>query len=272
MTRIKLNLAILFAIIIGVSFVGCEKEVLNTQKEEEQNADVKTVAQIKNEAVKFSDNHDALIYKLLEAEAIKLEEKKQKTKNKNATLDGNDLLDVIEEVIGVRPMMINNNYNTGDATNLNLDLERISLSDYAKTEIEKKYLNFVDAIIQNEQLTILEKVKEINKIQDDIINDSQASASDIENILTSTEVLKGSIKLWSEKFGYVSNQKGNPYNWALWKKILFVATADAVGGVIGYFVGGVIIIDGQSLYIPPPIGGVALAVAFSYIAGRFVGW
>ena len=38
MNKLKINLVILFAIIIGVSFVGCEKEMLKTQKNVEEQA------------------------------------------------------------------------------------------------------------------------------------------------------------------------------------------------------------------------------------------
>ena len=55
MNKLKINLVILFAIIIGVSFVGCEKEVLNTQKEVEEKAVVEKSAETNYDNLTVAD-------------------------------------------------------------------------------------------------------------------------------------------------------------------------------------------------------------------------
>ncbi len=261
----------IFIFVVGLG--SCEKKELNYQEDELVEKKDVNIQAIKEQAYIFSNTHDVMIYEMLELDAIKLEEKIKKTNNKNAVLDKEDLFDVIEEVIGVRPIILTDDMlNEVNVPIFNLDVEQIKLSDYAKTEIAEKYLSSVDEIMQNKELDIFNKTQQINKIQDEIINDNKATVSDIENVLTSTETLKGSLILWSNEFGNISKDKWSPTLWPVWKKLAFIAASDALGGVIGYYVGGAITIDGETVYIPPPYGGVAFAVLFSYFAVHYVGW
>ena len=65
MNKLKINLVVLFAIIIGVGFVGCEKEMLNTQKEEENAINNKnSIVQV--EDFKMQVNNNMLVFETVE--------------------------------------------------------------------------------------------------------------------------------------------------------------------------------------------------------------
>ena len=67
--------------------------------------------------------------------------------------------------------------------------------------------------------------------------------------------------------------KSSVRDWSFWKKLGFVSAADAVGGVLGLFLGGYIVVNGILVYLPAGATGmVGGAAALSYIAAKMVGW
>ncbi len=264
------KILVLAIVLISIGFVGCKKEteIQDLQKQEDFN-------QIKKKATAFSQEHDNLLKQLLRVDSIKLVAKREKTKNKKAVLNMNEQLDLIQEVCGHRPIKITAKEmlsitQKDNVPIYNLDTRQIIFADYTKDKVLKKYFSLIDKLIQNKTINSNEKIKQINDIQQIVKKDNTIEQVDVERFLESTEVLKGSLVLWSEEDKTLTDFKG-VNSWPLWKKLAFVASADAIGGVVGYFLGGIIVVDGQSLYVPPP-AGVVMAVSLSYIAAKFVGW
>jgi len=121
----------------------------------------------------------------------------------------------------------------------------------------------------------------ISEIQTKISLDPNATLDDIKVFYNTTEILKGSLSLWNNENSMNQvkmNNMGIYYakplsKWSFWAKLGFVAAADALGGVLGTFAGGIVTVGGVPMYVPSgPTGTVAGAAALSYIASKMVGW
>jgi len=267
------------------TLASCDKNEVVESKQ------TSSVEQIKAKSIALSQAHDSLVNKMLAVENRKVRQKVKSTNNPNASLDINEIFDVIQEVTGVRPTVLTSasssrqsmkSNQAGDENPvINFDVEQLNLSEYASSEISKKYLESVDKIAQDTVLSISEKKSLIIKIQEAAINDPQVSSADLECILNGTEVLNGSLSLWNNEFSNNSTVQSvsGKFNakplssWSFWKKLGFVAAADALGGVLGFFTGGIVTVGGVPVYVPAgPTGIAGGAAALSYIASKMVGW
>jgi hypothetical protein len=262
----KLNLGVVLLFLLGVTmFIGCSKNENEFIKSSERSAKIK---EIESSAVNFSRKHDSLVSMILQIENSIISTKSEKLKAQSVQLSKDEYFNIIEEVTGVKPIVVTKKNLDSDNIIINLDSEQIKLSEYVDSKIAKKYLSQVDALILNEELSISDLIKSIEKIQYEIKNDTDASLLDIEKVITATEVFKGSLLLWETQF---SNDLKNidKRRWSKWKKRLFVAAADAVGGALGFFTGAYVI-WGVTLYIPPgPAGAVGGAAIFSAVAYQY---
>ena len=222
---------------------------------------------IKANAIELSSQHDMYVQKMLDCQAKKLPNKNQNE------MDLEDVLNVIEEVIGVRPVIQMDTILLDNSLRISLDNDRVQLAECSKTEKTRFYLSSVDQILQNmeetDDLTGLYQL--LDDIENDVLLDAQSLATDKEAVVNTIEVFKGSLALWNDVVPEDCSMKG-PKTWARWKKLLFVAAADAVGAALGYFLGGIIVVHGIPMYMPPGAGTAAVSAALSYLALCVVGW
>lgn len=270
-----------------LSFVSCEKNTEDATSTTGLSPAVRT--ELQQEAKKFSKQHDQLVYEMLSLDNALLMKRSPADGEMSELERLNHVLTVIYRVTGVRPVLVEQQSAkvseavSGDNTDyywVNLDADEISLAPYAATDQGLQYLGVVDDIVQNPDISVEEKVQQLDEVQQEVALDATLPEAEMERILTSVEVLRGSLLLWNDYLTSntpVDNapgmQKANIRDWSLGKKIAFVAAADAVGGVLGFFLGGYITVGGVPIYMPAgPSGMVLSAAALSYIAASMVGW
>ena len=216
--------------------------------------------------------------------------KKKSTINVEANLNLQEVFDVIEEVTGVRPIILGNessvkqkSKSSNDVENfsINLDVMELNISDYATSDILAEYFKQIDYVKIDSTKTISERINLISDIQVRFSQDSKATLNDIEIFFNTTEILKGSLILWNNEnsSNHVKQEISGIYyakpikEWGFFAKLGFVAAADALGAVAGTFVGGIITVGGVPMYVAPgPIGTAAFAAALSFLAAKMVGW
>lgn len=278
----------LFSIILALT--SCTK---NEFVESNKTNKMSKIEQLKAQAISFSQKHDSLVSEMLSLEKIKVAQKIKSTKNTNAKLDMNEMFDVIEKVTGTRPIALPNSeltkqfakakVNVERSVVVDLDVDQLSISDYANTPTSIQYLELVDDVVQDPSLSILNKDSKIEDIEQAAMNDPHASLTDIATVLNSSETLRGSLTLWQDELSANSSTSGiitqsstsnsKLSNWGFFKKLGFVASADAIGGVLGLFFGGIINVGTVPVYVPSgPAGIVCGAAVLSYIAAKMVGW
>ncbi len=248
------------------------------------------IERIKQNAKSISLSHDSLVLEMINVEKQKIKQKLKSTSNVEANLNLSEVCDVIEEVTGVRPIILSNSSsvkqmskssNGDENLSINFDVEKLNLSDYATSYIIADYFKQIDAVKQDSSKTISEKISLISGIQIKISQDSKATLNDIEIFYNTTEILKGSLSLWNNEnsMNLVKHSISGIYyakplsEWSFWAMLGFVAGADALGGVLGTFVGGIVTVGGVPMYVPSgPTGTVVGAASLSYIASKMVGW
>lgn len=248
------------------------------------------IERIKQNAKSISLSHDSLVLEMIYVEKQKIKQKLKSTSNVETNLNLSEVCDVIEEVTGVRPIILGNlssvkqmyrSSNSDENMSINFDVEELNLSDYATSEILADYFKQIDYIKKDSSNTISEKINLISEIQIKISQDSKATLNDIEIFYNTTEILKGSLSLWNNEnsTNLVKQSTSGIYyakplsEWSFWAKLGFVAAADALGGVLGTFVGGIVTVGGVPMYVPSgPTGTVVGAASLSYIASKMVGW
>ena len=268
-----------------VTFISCERN------EDVKSDNTALIENIKSNAVTLSNAHDSLVLQMLKlVEKQKVLQKAKRINDDDSKLNMYEMFEVIEQVTGVKPIILeadvsNVSYNSEMKINkintfendpvIDLDNQFVRMSDYADSEITKKYLLCIGTVLQDSEYNSYDIIiSEINKIQHEIITDKEASLDDIQLVINSTEVLKGSLKIWDSVLPVEMNQvKGtkqmvsNALNWPRWLKWVFIGAADAVGGTISWFSGATIKIMGVPVYLPPgPVGAAGGAAAVSVIA------
>jgi hypothetical protein len=242
-------------------------------------------------AKELSKQHDIILTEMLAAYQEQFKQKApQLNDGENHTFNPAQVFEVIEAVTGVKPEIITGSASVNQfkvpATENNLptydfDQEEINLSLHANSVLLKPYFDEVDLIVNDCMIDVNDKIIKISTLQQDAQTDEELSCFELENFMNSTEVLKGSLLLWGDFVdddAIVKNSNGimyakSPTEWSLFKKIAFVAAADAVGAVAGTFVGSYIIVNGVPVYIPAgPQGAAAGLAILSFIAAKMVGW
>lgn len=269
----------------AIIFSSCDKQEVGLTTK--QNADRNLVV---NKSLKLSEDHDSLLTKLLKKEK-QLIRQKAKGLSKETRLEMNEIFDVIEEVTGVRPYMIRSSDEikqlskaSGVGENppvFSFDNEDINLSEYSNSAESRKYLERVDLIMKDSSINVQDQIQRISAVQEDVKQDPLLDNTDFENFFNTTEVLKGSMMLWNNYYMEIQAKqddnsifKAKPLKqWSFFAKLGFVAAADAVGAVLGTFVGGFLIVNGVPIYIPSGPQGACVGLAtLSLIAGNMVGW
>ncbi|MEA4983150.1 MAG: hypothetical protein VB066_10585 [Paludibacter sp.] len=269
----------------AIIFSSCDKQEVGLRTK--QNADRDLVI---NKSLKLSEDHDSLLTKMLRKEK-QVVRQKAKNLSKDARLEMNEIFDVIEEVAGVRPHVVASSdeikqlskaSGAGENTPVfNFDDENISLSEYSNSAAIRRYLERVDLILKDSLNNVQDQILRISAVQEEVKQDPFLDNADLENFFNTTEVLKGSMMLWNNHYqGIQAKQdaksmlKAKPLKqWSFFAKLGFVAAADAVGAVLGTFVGGFLIVNGVPIYIPSGPQGACVGLAtLSLIAGNMVGW
>lgn len=253
----RILMGALAIVMVAAAVAGCKKEknVSNTDKV------------IKTNAVNLSLQHDQYVRQMLDVQ----EKLHPHTKQVEMTMD--DVLDVIEEVIGVRLEVWNGEIFLDDPSFVNLDDDGIYLANHSYTQKVESYLSSIDQILQDmsedDDLSALYPL--LDNIESNVLNDYQATNAEKATIINAMEVLKGSLLLWRDIIPN-DNLKVNPSNWSWWKKTLFVATADAVGAALGGVLDAVIVINGVGFVVPAGTCTAVSAALLSYAALCVVGW
>ncbi len=263
--------------LVAILVFSCEKA--DDQVDQKQ----KQLQEISLKANMISQVHDSLLHLLLKEDTLNpsLVSSEQQTES-NFNLENS--FDIIEKVVGVRPYVVTNSQIAMMRVGLenvlpqvNLDNDELNLGAYGRSAITVEYLSKVDLLLKDSTMGIVQIQEGIKVLQQSIQNDSKASLNDIEDFMNGTEILKGSLDIWNTS-NKVNQTNGMMYasglkSWSFWKKLGFVAAADAVGGVVGWFLGGFIIIQGQTVYVPAGPSGVMVSAALlSYMAAKMVGW
>jgi len=269
----------------AIIFSSCDKQEVGLRTK--QNADRDLVI---NKSLKLSEDHDSLLTKMLRKEK-QVVSQKAKSLSKDARLEMNEIFDVIEEVTGVRPHIVASSdeikqlskaFGAGENSPVfNFDDENISLSEYTNSAAIRRYLERVDLILKDSLINVQDQILRISAIQEEVKLDQLLDNTDFENFFNTMEVLKGSMMLWNNHYqGIQAKQdvssmfKAKPLKkWSFFAKLGFVAAADAVGAVLGTFLGGFLIVNGVPIYIPSGPQGACVGLAtLSLIAGNMVGW
>lgn len=260
-----------------ITFISCEKSEVVKSNNAAQ------IERIISNAVALSNTHDSLVIEMLQLEKQEVRLKSKATNNVDLKLDLNEMLEVIEKVTGIKPVVLNAEQteiskfksNTSCSEIINLDSKSVKMSDYSNSEITKKYLECIDDLLQNSASKSYDNVvSEISKVQNEIIADTNATMDDIELVINAIEVLKGSLKIWDSVLPTESNMVNgtklhisSALKWPRWQKWIFVGAADAVGATITWFTGATLTINGVPIYLPPgPVGSAGGAAAVSALA------
>ena len=270
---------------LAVILSSCEKQEVTQSNHQKTDKD-----QIVTNAFRLSQEHDSLLNKLLlfEKDAYR---QNARGFTEHVSLNLDEIFDVIEEVTGVRPYVVSSsdgtkqfaksNFENNNYPVFNFDEDTLSLSAYTNSIAVQEYLVLVDGILQDSLLSVSEKISDISEVQNTVKNDPALSLIDFENFLNTTEVLKGSMTLWNNHYiDIAETQQAYPMfkakplkQWSFFAKLAFVAAADAVGAVLGTFVGSYLIVNGVPIYIPAgPQGAFVGLATLSVIAGKMVGW
>lgn len=242
---------------------------------------------IKQSAKELSRNHDTWVMKMQLEENRMLQDLKKISPDLDPGLT--DYLSVMEKVTGIRAQFQRNAYQVGAPFKvsaddglpvINFDAQEIHLADYALTEQAQDYLIKLDDIMLDTIITIEDKVSAIEKLESMVTADENLEENELYSIFNATSIAKGSLQLWSGSSTKVNASafdglyKVNPLSkWSYLSKLGFVVAADAVGGVLGFWLGGYVVVNGIPLYVPPgPTGIAASAAGLSYIAAKMVGW
>lgn len=251
-----------------------------------------TKDQIIDDANELSKNHDLMVNQMLNASKDLMRQKsKGLVSSESASMELTELFDVIASVTGVKPFIVKDfdsskqfvkaGVNSDNLPIFNFDQDEINLQQYVTSPVIKVYIDLVDQIVQDSISNIAQRIAAIQQIQDQMKNETDIDPADFANFMNTTEVLKGSLVLWSDQF---SNSEFMPSSigmmkaksmtkWSFFAKLGFVAAADAVGAVAGTFLGGYIIVSGVPIYIPAgPSGACAGLATLSIIAATMVGW
>jgi hypothetical protein len=264
-------------------FSSCDKN------SEESVAEVVSPQVLISKAKKFSAEHDQLVYRMLSLDSQMLMQRVAS----DAPMQPVEFLDHITSVIhqstGVKPVIADHKSQkvlsavangNSDYYWVNLDVEAISLASFSNSELGAQYMGVVDEILQSTSNSIEQKLIALEDVSVEVLNEDRLSNEELERVLTAVEVLKGSLALWSDVatdgtyVGFAPGvMKSQVKNWSFLKKLAFVSAADAVGGVLGFFLGGYITVNGIPIYLPAGgTGMVVSAAALSYIAAKMVGW
>ncbi len=265
--------------VVAFSFYSCEKSENQEVFKQEQ------LLEIKQNAQKLSQIHDSILNLLLsEDSSMPSLVNSEFIPESNFNMDAS--FDLIEKVVGVRPYTVSGSHLgmmkvgvDSSTPQVNLDTEAFNLSDYGRTELTANYLEKVDALLRDSTMSVTQIQNRIDELQILIQTDPLATLLEIEDFMNGTEILKGSLGIWDSEGNKVKVYNGGPMyasnlkKWSFWKKMGFVATADAVGGVVGWFLGGFLVIQGQTVYVPAGPSGVMVSAALlSYMAAKMVGW
>lgn len=268
-------------ILLVLALISCDK---NEILPDESQSNFEVIQQLSQ---KLATDHDMWVTKMLDEEKRLVQLITETHPSK--TLELSDYLDVMEKVTGVRPVIGKKEFQASNlfrvsAENglpvINFDTTVLNLSDFAQSEKAKAYLQKLDHIVQDSILTIDQKIIEIDQIEVAIRDDVQLEAADISSVLNGCYLAKNSMSLWNENSSENNMMlinglyKANPLKkWSFWSKLGFVAAADAIGGVLGFWLGGYVVVNGVPVYVPPgPTGVAASAAGLSYIASKMVGW
>lgn len=278
---------ILIVSLVAFTLVSCDKtnETMVQLHNEEKNAAI--VA-----AKKLSERHDFFVKEILSnMDHLQIQKAKALDNSKERTMEV--IFDAIEITTGIRPVILSEcalangiaKLKEIDKQVIDLDRSDFSLSAFNTSSNLDNGLKKVDKIIREETPSVEEKIDRLEQIQEEMFDDATVSLTDYTKFLNSTEVLKGSIQFWNE-YAETQEQSGknpnsnneqNPTNamekWSFLAKLAFVASADAVGAVIGCFLGGYLTVNGIPIYIPAgPEGSVVSLAVLSVIAANMVGW
>lgn len=277
------NIFYIFAI-MAITLTSCDN------KENLKPSNQIAIERIKQNAKSLSLSHDSLVLEMIKVEKQKIKQKIKSSSNVESNLNISEVCDVIEEVTGIRPIVLSNNpsgkqmlnsINNEENLSINFDVDKLNLADYATSDVMADYLKQIDNIKQDSTKIIAQKIVLISEIQIKIVQDSNATIEEIELFFNTTEILKGSLSLWNNENSMSlvkQNISGIYYSkpitkWGFFAKLGFVAAADALGAVLGTFVGGVVTVGGVPMYVPSgPTGTVVSAAVLSYIAAKMVGW
>lgn len=268
-------------ILVVLTLISCEKNELLPDDSQSKFDEIQQLSK------KLAANHDMWLNKMLEEEK-KMVRQITET-HPSMTFELSDYLYVLEKVTGVKPVIGKVNIQSASPFRIsaeqglpviNFDTTVINLSDFAPSEKAKFYLKQLDKIVQDSILTIDQKNYDITQLEVAIRDDVQMEADDISAALNGCHLAINSMKLWDENISennlMLANglYKANPLKkWSFWSKLGFVAAADAVGGVLGFWLGGYVVVNGVPVYVPPGATGVAASAAgLSYIASKMVGW
>lgn len=263
-------------VLLTIGFIACTKTQDESGKEKEQSAKFR-------QSQMLSRQHDSILLLVRSTEAEMIN---NHAISGSSELKFEEAFEVLEKVTGYRPVKLNENrarefFKTNsepEHLTINLDNRELELSDFANSEIQIHYLELADKIIKDSLIEVPEKLLKISALQKDFLNDALVDQKDIPAFLNVTEILKGSLTLWKSEMGVPASVNGKflikPIeDWSFWKKLAFVSAADALGGILGTFVGGIIMINGVPMYIPAgPQGTVVGAVTLSYVASKMAGW
>lgn len=270
-------------VVMSLLLSSCEKSTVE-QTSSQTERDV-----IAEQARQFSKQHDQLVYQMLSLDNALMLKRAPSDEAVNADQMRRHIVDVIHKVTGVMPVIMDQHSekvaaaasgNDSDYYWVTLDTDEITLAQYALTEKSTRYLAVVDDIVQNEMLSLDDKLLQLQSVLNEVKADTELPLVEMERIFTAIEVLKGSLNLWSDFQSNAPMQmkgtgmmKASVRDWSFWKKLGFVSAADAVGGVLGLFMGGYIVVNGVPIYLPAgAVGMVGGAAALSYIAAKMVGW
>ena len=199
---------------VAFTLVSCDKN--DNLKSSNQIA----IEQIKQNAKAISSSHDSLVLEMINVEKQKIKEKIKSTNNVNSNLNLTEICDVIEEVTGVRPIVLGNmsttkqlskSMNNDDDLSINFDVDKLELAEYATSDIIAEYFKLIDDIKQDSAKTISEKNNLISEIQTKISLDPNATLDDIKVFYNTTEILKGSLSLWNNENIVTGKQIGRAH-------------------------------------------------------------
>ncbi|GAB1415621.1 hypothetical protein MASR2M117_10270 [Paludibacter sp.] len=279
---------VLFSIVcLTIILSSCDKQDINNNVSDDLNRNYIEIA-----ANELSLKHDSIVLRLLENNDSRAILKISEVGDNQNFVTGNNLsvnFDMIEKITGVKPEIISNqgfsNYQIQKVAEqempvFDFDQQNLNLSDYTDSQNLDLYLKAIDDILQSEEANVDVKIQSINDIQQEAKSNQSLNTDDYMKFINTTEVLKGSLILWSKYASEdcsvkesIKMRAKSPTQWSFAAKLAFVAAADAVGAVAGTYIGGYIIVSGVPIYIPAgPQGTVAGLATLSFLAAKMVGW
>jgi hypothetical protein len=276
------NFICLSVIVVGFLLVSCEKSADSPEESK------KHASNLLENARQFSKQHDQLVKQmlLLDNELIRKRISSEGEYTNDWLLE--HTLNIVYKVTGQKAEIVDpgsqkvSQASSGDNAGyfwITLDSELISLAPYAESNTGIQYLGKVDDIVGDTNLSLDEKLYNLELLSAEVVANPELDSAEMQRVLTSIEVLKGSLLLWSRVQAEVPSaspaqglMKVSVKDWSTLKKLGFVAAADAVGGAIGFFIGGYLVINGVPVYLPAgPTGLAGMAAALSFIAAKMVG-